>query len=156
MEIIKAINPVDYGSDTTKVFLAGTIDNGNSDDWQKTVAEFFEHTEGLTLINPRRDDWDSSWKAEASNPVFREQVEWELRNLYTCDIILIYFAPGSSSPISLLELGLFLDKEIIIVVPDGYYRKGNIEVAADFLLGKKVHNYLLDGLLELKEKLNEN
>lgn len=43
---------------------------------------------------------------EASNPQFRQQVEWELNALSVADLIVFYFDPATRSPITLLELGL--------------------------------------------------
>jgi hypothetical protein len=32
----------------------------------------------ILVLNPRREDWDSSWIQSIDNPQFREQVEWEI------------------------------------------------------------------------------
>lgn len=153
-KVIKAPCPVDYSDGTLKVFLAGTIDNGNSVDWQ-TAASTLIQNEDVTFLNPRRDGWDSSWEQVPENTQFREQVTWELDSLSKADVIFIYFAEGSASPISLLELGLFLDREIVIVVDDGYYRKGNIQITADVMFNKKVYDNLNEGITKLMEVLNE-
>ena len=110
------------------VFLAGTIDNGKSEDWQLTVINACP--EGVTFLNPRRNDWDLSWEQSADNPQFNEQVSWELDNLEFSDIIFMYFAPGSISPISLLEFGLHINGKahMIVCCPPGYWRKGNIDI----------------------------
>lgn len=43
--------------------------------------------------------------------------------------IAMYFAPGTKSPISLLELGLFARSgKLIVCCPDGFWRKGNVEI----------------------------
>lgn len=42
------------------VFLAGTIDNGDSPDWQKRVETSLSDLDVLVL-NPRRSEWGSSW-----------------------------------------------------------------------------------------------
>lgn len=45
----------------------------------------------------------------------------------------MYIDPATKSPISLLELGLFAKSgKLIICCPDGFYRKGNIEVVANY------------------------
>lgn len=120
--------PAAYPLDKPIVFLAGTIDMGDSVDWQKEFVEMVDD-EFLTILNPRRDDWDSSWKQEISDPQFYEQVNWELAGLEEADAIIMYLAPGSASPISLLELGLFAQrKKMIVVCPEGFYRKGNVDI----------------------------
>jgi len=85
------------------VFLAGSIEMGKAENWQKRVAEALTDA---TVLNPRRDDWDSSWKQSIKNQKFRKQVEWELGAQQDADLILMHFEPGTQSPITLLELGL--------------------------------------------------
>ena len=110
------------------VFLAGTIENGNSEDWQKKV-EFLLSGLDITILNPRRDDWDSSWVQEQKNPQFNYQVNWEMNMLQIADVILMNFCSGSISPISLLELGTYGDSEkMIVCCPAGYAKKGNVDV----------------------------
>jgi len=81
-----------------------------------------------TILNPRRDDWDSSWEQSIDHPQFFEQVSWELNCLEKCSTILLYFCPETKAPISLLEFGLFSDRPIHVVCPDGFWRKGNVEI----------------------------
>ena len=91
-----------------KIFLAGSIDMGNAIEWQKRIEEelsLSSSSSSLTLLNPRREDWDSSWKQEIGYPPFKEQVIWELSHLEKADLILLYFDPSGPAPISLLELG---------------------------------------------------
>lgn len=120
--------PAPYPVDKPIVFLAGTIDMGNSADWQKEFVEMVD-SKFLTILNPRRDDWDSSWKQDIDDVQFYEQVSWELAGLEEADAIVMYLAPGSASPISLLELGLFAkSKKMIVICPEGFYRKGNVDI----------------------------
>lgn len=112
------------------IFLAGTIDNGNSEDWQQMVIDSLQDYP-VTIFNPRRLDWNSNWEPIASNLEFRKQVEWELDHLEKADIIIMYFAPRSKSPISLLELGIFKDKNILVITTDNFYRSGNVEITCE-------------------------
>ena len=44
----------------------------------------------------------------------------------------MYFAPGSQSPVSLLELGLYARTgKLMVVCPEGYWRKGNVDIVAE-------------------------
>lgn len=132
------------------LFTAGTIDMGNSEDWQSKVCEGLN--DSYTVFNPRRDDWDSSWKQEIGNRQFRAQVEWELEALERCELIIMVFLKDSESPISLLELGLHAkDDKMIVFCPDGFYRKGNVDVVC-----KKFNIPQFDDIDELVEYLNEN
>lgn len=121
------------GSKAPVLFLAGTIDMGNSRDWQQEVTQKLSDL-SVTILNPRRKDWDKSWKQEAANPQFNEQVTWELDGLEAADIILMNLEADSKSPISLLELGLYArdyKKLILVVCPNGFYRKGNVEIVCN-------------------------
>lgn len=114
------------------VFLAGSIEMGKAEDWQTKLTETF-HSAGYDVFNPRRDDWDSSWKQEFENPQFFQQVTWELNALENADLIVMYFAPDTKSPISLLELGLFARSgKIRVVCPEGFWRKGNVDIVCQY------------------------
>jgi len=126
--------PLDDSLPRPWIFLAGSIDDGRAEPWQAAVVSALADLPG-TLLNPRRDDWDSSWRQSMEDPRFREQVEWELDGQERADVIAFYFAPGSKAPISLLELGLFAPAggegrggEPVVCCPEGYWRRGNVEV----------------------------
>ena len=128
MKIIKA--PKRFYKDDEggrMLFLAGSIEMGKAENWQTKVTDALKKEQGY-LLNPRRDDWDSSWKQEIDNPQFREQVEWELNALGQADIIALYFDPNTRSPISLLELGMFGGPKMVVYCPKGFWRKGNVDV----------------------------
>ena len=114
------------------VFLAGVIDMGNSRDWQQIA---FDRIKGLrgTVLNPRRENWDSSWKQTSSNASFREQVIWELRALNDADFVFVNVDGDSKAPITLLELGYLagLHKPVAISAHPDFWRRGNIEVLTE-------------------------
>ncbi len=112
------------------VFLAGSIEMGKADNWQQVVTQSLKD-ETVTLLNPRRLNWDDSWMQSRDDKHFRRQVEWELSALEAADIIVFYFDPNTLSPISLLELGLFSKKECIVCCPEGYFRKRNIDIVCE-------------------------
>lgn len=128
MEVIKAPHRIPIHS-PNRVFLAGSIEMGKAVDWQTRVTEALSHL-NVTICNPRRDDWDSSWKTDLTNPKFVEQVTWELSAIEKADLVAMYFDPPTMSPISLLELGLMSARptDIIVCCPPGFWRKGNIDV----------------------------
>lgn len=134
------------------VFLAGTIDNGASIDWQSEVESELSDLD-IVILNPRRDQWDSDWEQTIKNEQFKEQVEWELNGLDKVDQILIFFAANSKSPISLLELGLHAsNNNLIIVCENGFWRRWNIEVVAN-RYNIPLYDNLSDGIELLKSKL---
>lgn len=110
------------------VFLAGTIEQGKAENWQKELGEFFLDL-GYNVFNPRRENYDASWVQSMDNPEFFQQVNWELNALDNCDLILMNFIPNTISPISLYEFGRYSNSgKISVVCPDGFFRKGNIEI----------------------------
>jgi len=143
MKVVKAPNKYYADSKTITIFLAGSIEMGKAENWQKNLTEMLKKQRGL-ILNPRRDDWDSSWIQSINNPKFRQQVEWELTAQNDADIIAMYFCPETKSPITLLELGLFAkSKKLIVCCPEGYWRKGNVDIVCD--------DYQIDQARNLKD-----
>lgn len=113
------------------IFLAGSINQGESEDWQKKIIDAVQDSERV-IFNPRRENWNSSWEQSIDNPQFKEQVEWELDALEGSDMIIMYFEPGSISPISLLEFGLFARSgKLVVYCPHGFFRKGNVDIVCE-------------------------
>ena len=132
MEIYKPPSYIRELDFSKSLFLAGSIEDGKADDWQKEMEEALKDDEGI-ILNPRREDWDSSWEQTKENPNFKGQVKWELYGLELCKIIVMYFQPGTKSPISLLELGLHAKSEkMIVCCPDGYMKKGNVDIVCEY------------------------
>jgi hypothetical protein len=123
--------PADVADDRsfTKIFLAGTIDMGNSRDWQMDLYEIFSSMDGrYILYNPRQENWDASRPGEMDY-----QVRWELDHLEHADMIVMYILGSSKSPISLLEMGLHArtGKMTVICEPD-FYRYDNVRITCDY------------------------
>ena len=101
---------------------------GAAENWQAVVVARLA-TLDVTILNPRRDDWDVSWRQALDDARFRGQVEWELDGLERADVIAMWFAPATRAPVTLLELGLFARSgKLIVGCPEGFWRRGNIEV----------------------------
>ena len=129
---IQAPNPTpsEY-KDNLTLFLAGSIEMGTAEHWQKRVVEALKDCKRLTIYNPRRDDWDSSWVQSIDNPQFIEQVEWELDHLQRANLAIFYFDPSTKSPITLMELGMMSNPWsplTLVVCPKGFWRRGNVEI----------------------------
>lgn len=115
------------------VFLAGSIEMGAAENWQDKIVAGLSDT-GWVVLNPRRDDWDSSWEQKISNPKFFEQVSWELQGIEESKKVIVYFDPATKSPISLMELGYLAGncpEKVIVVCPEGFWRKGNVDIMCD-------------------------
>jgi hypothetical protein len=114
-----------------KIFLAGTIDMGLSIDWQSEIGNYIStwfNACPIDIFNPRRSDWDSRWEQSKSHPMFKRQVEWELKYQEEADVIIMILLPNSQSPISLMELGSFKDKSMLVYNPQDFYRHGNVDI----------------------------
>ena len=142
-----------------KIFLAGTIDMGKAELWRDIVLKEANilKFQGCVFLNPRRKYFDIELEQNVQNVDFREQVEWELDGIDAADIIFFYFDPKTISPVTLVELGLVIEKqsrEIIICCPDGYFRKGNIQVLAK-RYDRFIHDTLCSAIFELKRVVKE-
>lgn len=115
-----------------RIFLAGSIEMGVAENWQTRVTKDLADYD-VVLLNPRRDDWDSSWKQSIDDPQFNKQVTWELNGLESASFIIFYFDPSTKSPITLMELGLEAGSHghLVVCCPEGFWRKGNVEMVCD-------------------------
>lgn len=107
------------------IFLAGTT---TAPDWREALVASFSR-QPITILNPLRRDWDSSWKEDEAFAPFREQVRWELDMQERSDLVVIYFGPDTDAPVSLLELGLCArsGKAVVVCHPD-YRKRGNVQI----------------------------
>ena len=126
--VIKPPAPLRFDANVPSLFLAGSIEMGHAEQWQAMVERALRDAR-VVILNPRRDDWDDSWVQAIDNAQFRAQVEWELEAQERATMILMYFAPATKAPITLLELGLFARSgKLVVCCPEGFWRKGNVEI----------------------------
>lgn len=129
---VQAPNQVMIDENYINIFLAGSIENGKAIEWQKEFIAALSD-KNIRFLNPRRDDWDSSWGQTMDDPKFVEQVQWELNSMEMSHIIVMVFDPNTLSPISMLELGLHAkEQKLMVVCPDGFWKKGNVDVTCEF------------------------
>lgn len=129
--------PLNYfkpaGDTGLSLFTGGTIDMGQSEDWQDSfIAAVGSHFS--LAYNPRRGEWNSSWTQSISSPDFNIQVNWELQAIEEADIVFLYFAEASKSPITLMELGIVSQSKpeaTVVACPPGFYRRGNVEIVCN-------------------------
>ena len=143
---VQAPNEVILDNEFVNIFLAGSIELGLAEKWQEKVIAALSDKR-IRFLNPRREDWDSSWKQDIDNDNFVEQVMWELTSLEMAHIIIMYFDPNTKSPISLLELGLHAkEQKLIVLCPEGFWRKGNVDVVCEYYNINQVDTF--DELIE--------
>lgn len=144
--------PVPADAPRPWLFLGGSIDLGEAEDWQTRVIASLGVRAG-TILNPRREDWDESWVEDTQAEPFRTQVLWELEHLARADRILIYFAPESKAPVSLIEFGLHAASgRLEVVCPQSFWRAGNVRLVCERMriplfdtLGDWIDAYRPDG-----------
>lgn len=134
-----------YRNYSFKVFFGGTIDNGDSEDWQKNLyaklvirdisrniplnGEGYKYDElNITVFSPRRETWNENPTKED----LENQIKWEQDKLDEADLIIMYLAENSKSPISLLELGLYGPQgKVIVYCTDKFYRYTNVKMTCE-------------------------
>ncbi|OIW25420.1 hypothetical protein CONLIGDRAFT_93079 [Coniochaeta ligniaria NRRL 30616] len=107
------------------IFLAGTT---TAPEWREALVASLSH-QPITIINPLRRDWDSTWREDETFEPFREQVQWELDMQEKSSLVVVYFGPDTDAPISLLEFGLCarLNKGLVVCHPN-YRKRGNVQI----------------------------
>jgi len=135
---LKPLGELMKSKDRFDIFLAGSIENGKAEEWQKAFKDEIMKMRpqpSVGLFNPRRENWDPSWGDD--NPELVKQIQWEISHLEKADLIVMYLQPGTISPISLLELGLFAnavykcEKQMIVLCPKGFGKKTNVDVTCE-------------------------
>lgn len=114
------------------VFLAGTTSKVDATDWRETLSTLLSDYP-ITIYNPYRADWDSTWREDINFAPYREQVTWELEKQELADMVVVYFHPATQAPISLLELGLCARQpgKAIVYCPEGYWKRGNVQMVCE-------------------------
>lgn len=158
MDLLKAPHKLETSSiERPALFLAGSIEQGKAEDWQKELVEELADFDG-TIFSPRRDNWDTSWPNTPEHPGFHEQVSWELEHIERADLVLFYFQADTLSPISLLELGYVLGqtdykmRDPIIVCPREFWRHGNVYITAE-RAGVQVYESFEEAMPVLRQEL---
>ena len=130
---IKAPNQYEFRPQDFTIFLGGSIEMGAAEMWQDRLVKDLSHHENLVLLNPRRDDWDSTWVQDPTEGTqFYEQVAWEMDMQEQADVHVYYFAKDTKSPITLLELGQYGNSESTVVCcPKEFWRYGNVKMLCD-------------------------
>jgi len=101
------------------------------------------------------ENWNDKVEQVASNPEFREQVEWELDAQDNADMVIFVFTKDSKAPITFLEFGLFAPhKDAVVCAEEGFYRQGNLDIVAERHKVPMYHN-LDEMIADLQTVLSE-
>jgi len=118
MNYIEAPNK--YNGKEKSIFLAGGITNCY--DWQKEVSKKLKDLP-ITIFNPRRENFSGEDLISE-----QKQIKWEFEHLRKATAISFYFSKETLNPITLLELGSWLnsDKKLFIGIDPDYQKKFNV------------------------------
>jgi hypothetical protein len=122
------------------IFLAGSIDRNMSSNWRKMARVKLAHYDYLfDPTNPNHDNLDDK--------EMKEHIEWELNALLIADKILLNFTANALSPISLVELGLYVATDkLIVVCPKEFYKSRYVHTLCE--------KYNTPFFYEIEEALN--
>lgn len=110
--------PEAYNKKEKSLFIAGGITG--CENWQNELVNFLKNEE-ITLLNPRREEFDQTIKEE-------EQIEWEFEHLKKAEAVSFWFPEETLCPITLFELSkqTALNKTIFIGIHPNYKRKNDV------------------------------
>jgi len=132
------------------LFLGGTIDNGESLDWQDALTDELcssDTVHPIMIYNPRRAEWSNGDNKEEND----KQINWELYHLERADLIVMNILGNSKSPISLMEIGLFAkEHKLIVFCNPSFYRYDNVRIVCERY---KVPLYNTNDILVIKNKV---
>lgn len=129
MKVIKPENDLkEIDPNSLKVFLAG----GMKKPWRKEVIEKVSQLNlDITVLDPTVKDWEKDIGEETvKNEKYLKQTDWEHDGLQQADIHVFHFDDTSVSPITLFELGMFVDRDSIVYLEDGYEKDAYVEYIA--------------------------
>ena len=149
-----------YGYDNSKytidgvaplnLFLGGTIDNGESFDWQSALTDELcssDTVHPIMIYNPRRAEWANNDDKEE----IEKQINWELYHLERADLIVMNILGNSKSPISLMEIGLFAkEHKLIVFCNPNFYRYDNVRIVCRMY---NIPLYNTNDILVIKNKV---
>lgn len=103
------------------IFLAGSMDINQPYTWRKNVIKTLNSK--ACFLDPTRLDHNTMNNIEMEN-----HINWELEALALSDIVFLNFLPTSQSPISLIELGMYVKStKLLVNCPDQFYQSRYIK-----------------------------
>ena len=130
-----------------KIFLAGSIELGENG-WRNKAVDhisrtWFEHeqnNESITVYDPQRNE---DWSDDLEN----EQMTWDTSMISMADYIVLHLTGSSVSPISLLEVGLFIDSpKLFLSIDDSYVRSNIVKLYYSRFAQKNIYSSWVDSI----------
>lgn len=104
--------------DNTKqyIFLEGSMEVNSSNNWRKQVITKLNNK--YFIFDPTNNNHDNLNQKD-----MKSHIKWELGALNLADKIILNFLPDALSPISLVELGLYVSTtKLVVVCPKKFYK----------------------------------
>ncbi|WP_405414549.1 nucleoside 2-deoxyribosyltransferase domain-containing protein [Maribacter sp. Asnod1-A12] len=126
------------------IFLAGSMDHKQEVSWRDEIsAEFGTYS----IFDPTNNNHDHLNVKE-----MKRHINWELNALQLSDMILLNFLPNALSPISLIELGLYVNSEkLIVICPKEFYKSNYVHTLCD-----KYNTPIFNNITEAKTLLKNS
>ncbi|CAM1505835.1 Fc.00g114720.m01.CDS01 [Cosmosporella sp. VM-42] len=128
------------------IFLAGTTTDTGDGDWREFLMDALSDFP-ITFFDPKRNDWDSTWKEDLSDERWAEQVQWEMDMQAKADVVVFFFHSATLAPVSMLELGLCAERAVVCAL-DGYSKRGNVQAVCE-----RFQSPFVSTLAELQAKM---
>lgn len=114
--------PAIYAGNRNSLFVAGGI--SGCPDWQKEYVEMLRPLD-IAVFNPRRSNWKGLDPSETER-----QIMWEHSHLAKANVISFWFCAETLNPITLYELGFWMnsDKPIVIGSHIQYQRVADVVI----------------------------
>ncbi|MFT6981845.1 MAG: hypothetical protein ACJAUD_000612 [Crocinitomicaceae bacterium] len=112
----------DKQKDKQIVFLAGSVATDSDNNWRHDIInKWGDEYHFFDPVNPNH--------ANLNDKDMRAHIKWELDALKSSDYIFLNLLPTSTSPISLVEMGLYVStKKLIVICPTEFYKWRYIDV----------------------------
>jgi len=138
------------------LYLAGGM--SNCPNWQKEFTQHFENLKddcqtmmrcfwlnNLTIINPRRNNYDPTKKSEV-----KKQTMWEYSHIKSSDAMVFYFPEESICSSALLQYGKCLasNKKIFLGIDESYTKLLDLYTITRLERPDQPINYSLKDLIE--------
>jgi hypothetical protein len=107
------------------IFLAGSMDTQLFHNWRKQVIDTY--LGDYNFFDPTNRNYEKLNFLD-----MKLHIQWELDALEMSDKILLNFLPDALSPISLVELGLYVSSnKLIVVCPKEFYKSSYVHALCE-------------------------
>lgn len=143
-----------------KIFLAGSIGDAEDKKWRKEITDYinewwFEsefNKDNITIYSPLREDgvWTPDMEVE--------QAAWDMSMLTMADYIILHLTGESTSPVSLLELGIYMkNTNLYLSINPSYIKKNVVELYVANHGSNKICKSLAESVDKIKNHwINQN